>query len=112
MSHFATPPTHGLAEKQRTEGENQRKVPPRLPSSLFGTLGALTLFVRIAISIWQQRISPVLDAASRLLLVTRPRGREAERKELDLRPLPAEDLARNVAEQGVDVLLCALLKGL
>jgi len=62
--------------------------------------------VRIAIPIWQQRISPVLDAASRLLPVTRRRGREAERKELGLRPLPAEELARNVAEQGVDVLLC------
>ncbi len=57
----------------------------------------------------QERISPLLDAAARLLLVTRRRGREVARKEVVLPPLPPPELARNVAELRVDVLLCAAL---
>jgi predicted Fe-Mo cluster-binding NifX family protein len=65
--------------------------------------------VLIAIPVSQERISPVLDAAVRLLLVTRRRGKEVERKEFVLSPLPPEGLARSVAELRVDVLLCAAL---
>jgi predicted Fe-Mo cluster-binding NifX family protein len=65
--------------------------------------------VLIAIPVSQERISPVLDAAVRLLLVTRRRGKEVERKEFVLSPLPPEGLARSVAELHVDVLLCAAL---
>ena len=63
----------------------------------------------IAIPVSQDRISPVLDTAARLLLVTRRRGKEVERKEIVLNPLPAEALANSVAELCVDVLLCAAL---
>ena len=63
----------------------------------------------IAIPVLQERISPVLDTAARLLLVTRHRGKEVERKEFVLSPLPPEGLARSVAELRVDVLLCAAL---
>jgi predicted Fe-Mo cluster-binding NifX family protein len=65
--------------------------------------------VTIAIPVSQDRISPVLDTAARLLLVTRRRGKEVERKEIVLNPLPAEALANSVAELCVDVLLCAAL---
>ena len=63
----------------------------------------------IAIPISQERISPVLDTAARLLLVTRRRGKEVARREFILGPLPLEGLARSVAELRVDVLLCAAL---
>lgn len=63
----------------------------------------------IAIPILQERISPVLDTATRLLLVTRQRGREMARREARLDPLPPEVLARTVAELHVNVLLCAAL---
>jgi predicted Fe-Mo cluster-binding NifX family protein len=63
--------------------------------------------VTIAIPIWQNRVSPVLDAATRLLLITRHRGREVGRKEIVLSPMPAVDLASNLAAFEVDVLLCA-----
>jgi len=63
----------------------------------------------IAIPISQERISPVLDTAARLLLVTRRRGKEIARSEFVLGPLPSEELARSVAELHVDVLLCAAL---
>jgi predicted Fe-Mo cluster-binding NifX family protein len=65
--------------------------------------------VTIAIPISQERISPLLDAAARLLLVTRRRGKEVARKEFVLGPLSPEELARSVAELRVDVLLCAAL---
>ena len=63
----------------------------------------------IAIPIAQERISPLLDAAARLLLVTCQRGKEVARKEFILNPQPPEELARSVAELRVDVLLCAAL---
>jgi predicted Fe-Mo cluster-binding NifX family protein len=63
--------------------------------------------VTVAIPIWQDRISPLLDAATRLLVVTRRRGVEAQRREFLLGPLPTEALARDVAGLHVDVLLCA-----
>lgn len=61
----------------------------------------------IAVPIWQDRVSPVLDAATRLLVITRRRGAEVRRREILLGPLPAEAFARSVAELRVDVLLCA-----
>jgi len=65
--------------------------------------------VTIAIPVSQERISPVLDTAARLLLVTRRRGKEVARKEFVLAPSPTESVARSVAELHVDVLLCAAL---
>lgn len=109
VSHFATRPGAGLTENCLIVAEKGQEPALRPCHPLVGTLGALTRSVRIAIPIWQQRVSPVLDAASRLLLVTRRRGRKAERTELGLCPLPAEDLVRRVAAQQVDVVLCAAL---
>lgn len=57
----------------------------------------------------QERISPVLDTAARLLVVTHRRGKEVQRTQVVLSPLPAEALARSVAELRVDLLLCAAL---
>lgn len=63
----------------------------------------------IAIPVSQERISPVLDTAARLLLVTRRRGKETGRREFVLNPLPTEDLARGLAELRADLILCAAL---
>jgi predicted Fe-Mo cluster-binding NifX family protein len=65
--------------------------------------------VTVAIPIWQERISPVLDAATRLLVVTRRRGVQVQRREVILGPLAPEVLAQSVAELHVDVVLCAAL---
>ena len=51
----------------------------------------------------------MLDAAARLLLVTRRRGKEVARQEFVLAPSPTESVARSVAELHVDVLLCAAI---
>ena len=63
----------------------------------------------VAIPIWQERVSPVLDAATRLLVVTRRRGAEAQRREVILGPLDSEALARGMAELQVNIVLCAAL---
>ena len=69
----------------------------------------MTLLVTIAMPVLQGRISPVLDAAARLLLVTCRHGKETARREMVISPLPPEALARSVAELRADVLLCAAL---
>jgi len=74
-----------------------------------GTALALAPIVTVAIPICQERISPVLDTATRLLVVTRQRGREVQRREIVLSLLPSEAWASSVAELRVDVLLCAAL---
>ena len=63
----------------------------------------------IAIPILQGRISPVLDTAARLLVVTRRRGKETARREIVISPMPPEALARSVAALHADMLLCAAL---
>lgn len=59
----------------------------------------------------KERISPVLDTATRLLVVTRRRGKEVRRKEILLDSLPPERLAHSMAELRVDLLFCAALSG-
>jgi predicted Fe-Mo cluster-binding NifX family protein len=51
----------------------------------------------------------LLDAATRLLVVTLRRGAEVRRREVLLGPLQPDVLARSVTELRVDVLLCAAL---
>jgi predicted Fe-Mo cluster-binding NifX family protein len=61
----------------------------------------------VAIPIAEGRVSPVLDTAARLLIVTRRRGRVASRWECVVSPLPVNAMAHSIAELKVDVLLCA-----
>lgn len=70
---------------------------------------ALWRCVIIAIPTWQGRVSPVLDSASRLLLVSWQKGKEVERRECILSSLPGEALAANLAELRIDLVLCAAL---
>lgn len=63
----------------------------------------------VAVPIWQDRVSPVFDTASRLLVVRRGRAKELERREFALGALGPDGLARCVVDLGVDVLLCAAI---
>ncbi len=62
--------------------------------------------MRVAVPDWKGRVSPVFDAARQLLIVELGGGREMARTRASLAqtlpPLRAEELA----QQGVDVLLC------
>ena len=65
--------------------------------------------MRVAIPVSDGRISPVFDAARRLVLVDVEDGREVRRTEQGLEePEPARR-ARRVAELGVDVLICGAI---
>jgi predicted Fe-Mo cluster-binding NifX family protein len=63
--------------------------------------------MRIAIPIWQGRISPVFDVAGQLLLVELADGLEVARQEHVLGDTTAEERASLLAELGVKTLICA-----
>ena len=59
----------------------------------------------------RERISPLLDEAARLRLITCWQGREVEREDRALAARTPEALARCVAGWHVDILLCAAVSG-
>ncbi|MDY7038856.1 MAG: NifB/NifX family molybdenum-iron cluster-binding protein [Thermodesulfobacteriota bacterium] len=65
--------------------------------------------MRIAIPIWDDKISPVLDTASRLLIVEVEDRREASRFEtyLDVQDLPGRCF--RIQGLGVDILICSAI---
>jgi predicted Fe-Mo cluster-binding NifX family protein len=65
--------------------------------------------VRTAIPISNGRISPVFDAAKRLLLVDIDDGREVWRTEQVVEEPELAPRARRVAESGADVLICGAI---
>ena len=65
--------------------------------------------MRVAIPISDGRISPVFDAARRLLLVDIENGREVWRTEQIVGEPELGPRARRVAELGADVLICGAI---
>jgi predicted Fe-Mo cluster-binding NifX family protein len=63
--------------------------------------------MKIAIPIWQGRISPVFDVAGQLLLVDVADGREVAREERGIPESAPEDRVARLAEFGVGTLICA-----
>ena len=65
--------------------------------------------MRIAVPVWENRISPVLDTASRLLIVEIEGQREAVRSET---PLEEQDIHRRclrIKGLGIDTLICGAI---
>lgn len=65
--------------------------------------------MKLAIPVWQSRVSPVFDSAERLLILEVEHGRELSRVEHPITGLPATKRARRLSELGVDVLLCGAI---
>ena len=65
--------------------------------------------MRVAIPISDGRISPVFDAARRLVLVDIESGREVRRTTQVVEELELAPRARRVAELGADVLICGAI---
>ena len=63
--------------------------------------------MKLAIPVWQGRISPVFDVAGQLLLVELADGREVARQEQMVDETTADERARRLAELGVGTLICA-----
>ncbi|MBN2445350.1 MAG: NifB/NifX family molybdenum-iron cluster-binding protein [Phycisphaerae bacterium] len=62
--------------------------------------------MRVALPTWNDRISPVLDVATRLLVLDVVDGSEADRREVLLQGADVHGRARQILESQVDVLVC------
>jgi predicted Fe-Mo cluster-binding NifX family protein len=62
--------------------------------------------MRLAISIWNDRISPVFDAADHLLLIDIEQGQERGRQEEVLSDAFPSRRMRRLTEMGVNALIC------
>jgi predicted Fe-Mo cluster-binding NifX family protein len=67
------------------------------------------LTLRIAIPVWEGRVSPVLDVAENLLLVNVDGGREVGRSVEKVGPLLLPQRAHRISELGVDVVICGAI---
>jgi predicted Fe-Mo cluster-binding NifX family protein len=63
--------------------------------------------MKIALPVWQDRISPVFDVAGQLLVVELADGREIAREVQTLTEAAAEARVRRLGEMGVTTLICA-----
>jgi predicted Fe-Mo cluster-binding NifX family protein len=66
--------------------------------------------MKIAIPIWNERISPVFDVAQRLLLLKIENGYMGAREEKDLDSTPMARV-RLLSDAAVDVLICGAISG-
>jgi predicted Fe-Mo cluster-binding NifX family protein len=65
--------------------------------------------MKVAIPIWNSRVSPVLDAAGQLLVVQIENGTEQTRQTIGLATVHPGWRAHFIAEMGVDTLICGAL---
>ncbi len=65
--------------------------------------------MRVAIPFWQDRVSPVFDEASRILLVDISGNKEQQRKEEHLPTQNPLERARLLPTLGVDLLVCGMI---
>lgn len=62
--------------------------------------------MKVAVTVWGDRISPVFDASRRLLVATIERGRITDRSFVIFNPERTANLTKTLAELNVPVLIC------
>lgn len=65
--------------------------------------------MKIAIPIWQNRVSPVFDSSRRLLVVDLIDGRALGRKEVEIGGELPRERARRLSESSAEVLICGAI---
>jgi predicted Fe-Mo cluster-binding NifX family protein len=65
--------------------------------------------MKIAIPIWEGRVSPVLDTARQLLIVDVEDGQETSRTAVDIPLMHIVQMARFVRDLGVDTVICGAI---
>ena len=65
--------------------------------------------MRVAIPVWQSRVSPVFDTAGQLLILDIENGREIHRTECSISGLSFPERVNRLVELDVDVLLCGAI---
>ena len=61
---------------------------------------------RIAIPVFQERISPVLDACARLLVVDIDNGKEIQRADVFLKNMSRRERTEAISRWHIDTLIC------
>jgi predicted Fe-Mo cluster-binding NifX family protein len=74
-----------------------------------GMLFALNRHMRVAIPLWQGRVSPVFDEANRILLVDVSEKQEQRRQEESLTTRNPFERAQMLPKLGVDLLICGMI---
>jgi predicted Fe-Mo cluster-binding NifX family protein len=77
----------------------------RILSALARVLIFLSV-MKVAITCWQGRVSPVLDAASKALLITLEGDGETMRQEVSIEGTSALHRARHILRLGVNTVIC------
>ncbi|MFH1983384.1 MAG: hypothetical protein ABIL58_16185 [Pseudomonadota bacterium] len=67
--------------------------------------------MRLAVSIWKDRLSPVLDVAARLLVVSIDEGRELYRFEADITDLSITRTCQLLKHLEIETLICGAISG-
>lgn len=62
--------------------------------------------MRIALPIWEDKVSPVMDTASRLLVLNEKRGGKAERFEVSLDGMDLRSRCLRIQALEVQILIC------
>jgi predicted Fe-Mo cluster-binding NifX family protein len=62
---------------------------------------------RLAIPVFESRVSPVLDSCKRLVVVDIEKGREVRRQELTLEKMSAHERIEVMARWGIHKIICA-----
>ena len=65
--------------------------------------------MKVAIPLWQGRVSPVFDEASRILIVDISEGKEKSRQEESLLMRSPFERARALPRLGVNLLICGMI---
>ena len=65
--------------------------------------------MKVAISTWGGRVSPVFDVAKNLLVVDIKAGEEISRSELRIKEVNIQLRARRLASHGLDVIICGAI---
>ena len=65
--------------------------------------------MKVAMTVWGNRISPVFDSAQTILLADIEDGKIVDRRREFLPRMVAPGLARMVAEKGIDTLMCGAI---
>jgi predicted Fe-Mo cluster-binding NifX family protein len=74
--------------------------------NFFGTFLAICTPMKVAVPVWQGRISPVLDVASKVLLVDIEEHRELQRQKDILVPTDPWARAQAIRQMRAEVLIC------
>jgi predicted Fe-Mo cluster-binding NifX family protein len=62
---------------------------------------------RVAIPVFESRVSPVLDSCQRMVVVDIESGREIRRQELTLEKMPVHERIEVMARWGIRKIICA-----